>query len=1602
MTQPAEQQQTEQQIEQQTFDKDYSKYGFHDKEDYVFKSQKGLSEGVVREISKMKKEPEWMLKFRLKAFETFLKKPMPQWGSNLNTINFDDIHYYLKPTKEQGSSWDDVPAYIKNTFDRLGIPEAEQKFLGGVGAQYECLTGDTKIFTNPSGPKNIKSIKVGDKIFAFDEATGKIKPSIVKGVMFKGEREIFKVKIGTKKIKTTINHPFLALMHKKKQGARRGRYKREWRYLSDLKVGNLVAIAKQIPFEGKPYRFKSSHELSFRHNKVNIPKLSTEDLMWFLGLYLGDGFLHKEKNKARVEIAIPKEDIQLREVLLSVIKNMFGIQASAKDKNRIIVYSTIIARFIEEIGFGGKAFTKKIPEWAFSLPKTQILAFLGGYLDSDGHVRNYAKNHDVVFTSVNKKILEDIIILTMLCGLPASKVHEFQSKHPHDKERIMKGYRLEVSGNTDIIASRSEKRFSRFGKKRYYHKFNSAKNTSFRKHVNDFIGFAKIESIEPMGIEPVYDIEVENYHNFVAEGIIVHNSEVVYHKIRDDLAKQGVVFLDMDSGLREYPEIVKKYFSTVIPYNDNKFAALNSAVWSGGSFVYIPAGVKVDLPLQAYFRINAKNMGQFERTLIIAEPNSSVHYIEGCFVKGTSISTINGAKKIEDIKEDDIVLTHTGSYKKVYKTQKRKHNGILCKIKCYGDTRRETKITSKHPVLAVKRQKAEYKNTEWKAEWIEAGKLEKSDYIAIPIERTIISQEQRFFQIKIGRGMHPSKNIQFKIDTDKDFFRLVGYYMAEGSIIGENYIVFTFNKSERIYLDDVKELLEKFFGKSPLEYKEYKNGIALVLCSTLAARLFKQEFSKGSKNKSLPKWFMLEAPEKQAEFIKGYWRGDGSFIDKKYSWGIKRMFRINTISDKLAEQTRNLLLRLNVFVSINVLKKKAPRSDSFSDSFTDSFTYSFTLYANGSNLEKFANVVDYNISKSYINESENSNSPVLLKQELISCAQITQNYAFVPIKQIKKEIVADLEVYNFSVIEDESYVANGVAVHNCTAPTYSSDSLHSAVVELIALPGSRIQYTTIQNWSNNVYNLVTKRAFAYENANVFWVDGNLGCLASDTKIFLNSDIKPISEIESGNIVFSLNENFELKRQKVIAKKYSGKQKVYRLKTLNHREIKATANHPFLIVKKTGRFSYVEWTNLSNIKEKDMIAISGDIPESGKPQKIFFNKSGIKNITIPTETTDELMWLFGIYLGDGYCDKNRIYFAIPENDKACPRLIKALKEIFGVECKRKGVVLRTASIGLVKFFKEEGFGRNSRTKRVPQWIFSLPKSQRAALIEGYIAADGYYRKDHKNILITSNNIGLLEDVKILAMTCSLNPMKISTWTRKEKKPLGKKEKEYTHHYMYFGEKKFEKPITFVPVSDITYLGEEDTWDIEIEGSHNFVANGFIVHNSKITMKYPSVYLLGEGAKAEILSVAFAGKGQHQDAGGKILHYAPNTSSRITSKSVSKDGGRTTYRGMLKVAEGCYNVKSHVTCDALILDEKSASDTIPYMEINEKRVNIEHEATVGKIGEEQLFYLMSRGLSQDQAMTMIVSGFMEPFKKELPLEYAIELNRLILLNMEGSVG
>lgn len=188
-------------------------------------------------------------------------------------------------------------------------------------------------------------------------------------------------------------------------------------------------------------------------------------------------------------------------------------------------------------------------------------------------------------------------------------------------------------------------------------------------------------------------------------------------------------------------------------------------------------------------------------------------------------------------------------------------------------------------------------------------------------------------------------------------------------------------------------------------------------------------------------------------------------------------------------------------------------------------------------------------------------------------------------------------------------------------------------------------------------------------------------------------------------------------------------------------------------------------------------------------------------------------------------------------------------------------------------------------------------------------------------------------------------------------------------------------------------------VEAEGHMEWIDGNI---GSRLTMKYPAVYLMGPKASGEVLSVAYAGPGQHQDAGAKMVHAAPETTSTIVSKSISKDGGRTSYRGLVKVEEGAHKAKSFVRCDALLLDDVSRSDTYPYMEVGEHDAQIGHEATVSKIGDDQLFYLMSRGLNEAQAMSMIVNGFIEPVTRTLPLEYAVEWSRLIELQMEGSIG
>jgi Fe-S cluster assembly protein SufB len=1091
----------------------------------------------------------------------------------------------------------------------------------------------------------IREVEAGDTVFAFDEDKNVLIPAPVKGKAYKGERPVFEMKVATRFIRATENHPFLALTYECEPGKQRGRYKREWKYLRDLKVGDLVAVSKQVPEFGQSSRLNQPQiktvvtgrnqfgveydlDINNRYNEIELPELSTTDLMWWFGLYIGDGFIHHTKgtDKARVEIAIPKKDAQLRDELSRITEDLFGIAAKSTDDWRVSVNSTILARYIEANGFDGKAKTKRVPHWVFELPEVQRLAFLGGYIDADGYVRDSSRNHDISLTSVNRELLQDVRALALSCGISTSEIHRFSSTHGD-------AYRMQFSGNFDKIGCRSEQRNSRMGLRKYFHAFTSAHGTTFKNHTNEHIGFAKIERIAPAGIAPVYDIEVDGPHNFVAEGLIVHNSEVIYHNLAKDLEEKGVIFKDTDSALREHPELFREYFGTIIPYTDNKFAALNSAVWSGGSFIYVPKGVKIDMPLQAYFRINAKNVGQFERTLIIVDEGAQVHYVEGCFLAGARVRVRGGEKPIEQIQVGDEVLTHKGRYRRVYNTMRRSYSGMIYNIKYFGDSRQMLRVTEEHPLLVVKREQLHNRNKQFNTEWAVASQVKPGDYLAIPIPKTELQSyaAQKVVTIPFGYGRHEVQERNVTLKLEPDFFRLLGYYHAEGHVDNEHYLTFTFNANESTYLDDTKELVARYFGKAPNANKARQNGQTLVLSSTETARTFAREFGSSIRDKRVPD-YVLNAPLTQLkEWVRGMWCGDGSYDERK------NMFRFNTVSTELAYAFRDALLRLGIAASVNYQLRDEPRQPMFA------------VIISSPHNQKFGEIVDRVASNGNM-----SGSPF----------HMDGNFMYVPIRSVEIEEM-DTLVYNFSVEEDESYVGEGVVSHNCTAPVYSSDSLHSAVVEIIVKKGGRCRYTTIQNWSTNVYNLVTKRAAAYQDATMEWVDGNLG-------------------------------------------------------------------------------------------------------------------------------------------------------------------------------------------------------------------------------------------------------------------------------------------------------------------------------------------------SKLTMKYPAVYLMEPGAHGEILSIAFAGKGQHQDAGGKVVHAAPNTTSKIVSKSISKDGGRTSYRGLLKVYKDAVNAKSNVVCDALLLDEASRSDTYPYIEVDNEQVNIGHEASVSKIGEEQLFYAMSRGVSEEDASTMVVSGFIEPLVKELPMEYAMEMNRLIALQMEGTVG
>jgi len=844
---------------------DRYKFGWADSDVAGAAARRGLSKEVVRDISAKKGEPDWMLQLRLKGLELFRRKPMPTWGSDLSGIDFENIKYFVRSTEKQAASWDDLPADIKNTYDRLGIPEAEkQRLIAGVAAQYEsevvyhkiredleekgvlfldtdtalkeqpelfreyfatvipvgdnkfaalntavwsggCLTADARINVKGKGLVSIADVKEGDEVFGTNLDREVVREKVL-AHMESGVKPVYQLRVAGRTLEATGNHKFL-VARRMADALGRVRWTAVWVPLDEIEVGEPIAVARHLPDDGEVMVMPQPEEYvkNRSRQRLGFPVLSDVNLCWLLGLWLGDGHTAAPHQHMRqVSFSVPADDPVHGEAI-DVVKQVFDAHVTLV-KCGFVVSSKAFGTWLDDLGFSGHAKTKRLPEWIYALPHRQQLAILGGLIDADGWIENDGATMSIELA--NRELLEDVRQLAIGCGLYAdgqlterTRTNIFADGHLSTATC----WRLRVQGDLSRVGTRNPAKKGSAASKGRGPRYIASTGLNFSSLATETVGFAVLREKEFVGDKPTYDIQVVGLENFVANGIVAHNS-----------------------------------------------------------FIYVPKGVRVEIPLQAYFRINTENMGQFERTLIIVDEDAYVHYVEGC-----------------------------------------------------------------------------------------------------------------------------------------------------------------------------------------------------------------------------------------------------------------------------------------------------------------------------------------------------------------------------------------------------------------TAPIYSSDSLHSAVVEIIVKRGARCRYTTIQNWSNNVYNLVTKRALAQAGATMEWVDGNIG-------------------------------------------------------------------------------------------------------------------------------------------------------------------------------------------------------------------------------------------------------------------------------------------------------------------------------------------------SKVTMKYPAVYLMGEHARGETLSVAFAGSGQHQDAGAKMVHCAPNTSSSIVSKSVARAGGRTSYRGLVQVQEGAAHSRSTVKCDALLVDTISRSDTYPYVDVREDDVEMGHEATVSKISEDQLFYLMSRGMTEDEAMATIVRGFVEPIARELPMEYALELNRLIELQMEGAVG
>jgi Fe-S cluster assembly protein SufB len=543
----------------------------------------------------------------------------------------------------------------------------------------------------------------------------------------------------------------------------------------------------------------------------------------------------------------------------------------------------------------------------------------------------------------------------------------------------------------------------------------------------------------------------------------VFDSVSVATTFKSKLAELGVIFCSFSEAVQNHPALVEKYLGSVVPYNDNFFAALNSAVFSDGSFCYIPKGVRCPMELSTYFRINAKDTGQFERTLIIAEEGAYVSYLEGCHPAGEQVTTPKGWVNIESLKPGDVVYDHQGVPRKVRAVMTRRHQGEMITVRPMSRCN-SFRLTPEHPVLAVKRSQVLVKRNSrgtWlpevdtkklkstPPEWLKAGELAKGDFLVVPKLQVLEHESLKDEEVE-----------------------LLGYYLAEGSTyynraIRQHTNQFSFGIEEKALVARTRELVGAVTGRPTyLTEVPEKHAAGVSFYSAEYSDWFTHLCGKGAVTKALSPE-LLSLSRRQAKlFLQAYLAGDGNVCDRggRYT---SRMVRFCTASATVAQQVQMLLNRQGVYAWIQV----RPGGDSKFSNQSDRVIHREPLYHVGYTEDKKWDMVR-------------------------DCG----DYFLVPIREVQREPWDDF-VFNLDVDETHSYLVRGIAVHNCTAPIRDENQLHAAVVELMAVgENAQIKYSTVQNWypgdkegKGGIYNFVTKRgACRGRNSKISWTQVETG------------------------------------------------------------------------------------------------------------------------------------------------------------------------------------------------------------------------------------------------------------------------------------------------------------------------------------------------------------------------------------------------------------------------------------------------------------------------------------------------------------------------------